>query len=86
MMSCTVFRMLRRSVVALIACAAVFTLSDCGVKGPLRLPPGQTAPAPTGLPPGAIPATTSSERPAYTPPPPPAPPSTIPDENKDQRE
>ena len=85
MMSYTVFRMLRRSVVAIIACAAVLTLSGCGVKGPLRLPPGQTAPAPTGLPPGAIPATTSSDRPAYTPPPP-APASTIPDESKDKTE
>ena len=84
MMSYTVFRMLRRSIVAIIACAAVLILSGCGVKGPLRLPPGQTAPAPTGLPPGAIPATTSSDRPAYTPPPPPAPASTTPDENKDK--
>jgi predicted small lipoprotein YifL len=84
MMSYTVFRMLRRSIVAIIACAAVLILAGCGVKGPLKLPPGQTAPAPTGLPPGAIPATTSSDRPAYTPPPPPAPASTTPDENKDQ--
>jgi len=77
--------MLRRSVVAIIACAAVVTVCGCGVKGPLRLPPGQSAPAPTGLPPGAIPATTSSDRPAYTPPPP-APASTTPDENKDKTE
>jgi predicted small lipoprotein YifL len=84
MMSYTVFRMLRRSIVAIIAGAAVIAVCGCGVKGPLRLPPGQSAPAPTGLPPGAIPSTTSpeSDRPAYTPPPP-APVNPTPDENKD---
>jgi len=75
--------MLLRSVTAIIACAAVVTIAGCGVKGPLRLPPGQSAPAPTGLPPGAIPATTSSDRPAYTPA---APATSAPDENKDRTE
>jgi predicted small lipoprotein YifL len=86
MMSCTVFPMLRRSIAAIIAGAAVIAVCGCGVKGPLRLPPGQSAPAPTGLPPGSIPATTSSDdRPAYTPPPP-APVTPTPDENKDKTE
>jgi predicted small lipoprotein YifL len=77
--------MLRRSVVAIIACAAVLAAPGCGIKGPLKLPPGVTAPAPTGMPPGAIPTTTLSEKPAYTPPPP-APVSPAPDENKDKNE
>jgi len=81
--------MLRRSIPAIIACAAVLVVCGCGVKGPLRLPPGQSAPAPTGLPPGAIPTTTSeptttsSDRPTYTPP---APVNPTPDENKDKTE
>ena len=76
-MSCTVVRMLRRPLAAIIACMAVAMICGCGVKGPLRLPPGETAPAPTGLPPGAVPASTTSDRPTYTPA------STPPDENKD---
>jgi predicted small lipoprotein YifL len=85
MMLCTVFRMLRRSFAAIIACAAVVASPGCGIKGPLKLPPGATAPAPTGLPPGAVPATTLSDRPAYTPPPP-APVNPTPEENKDKNE
>ncbi|HEV2979685.1 MAG TPA: lipoprotein [Casimicrobiaceae bacterium] len=74
--------MLRRSVTAIIACAAVVTISGCGVKGPLRLPPGQSAPAPTGQPPGVVPTTTTSDRPDYTPP---APATPAPDD-KDRTE
>ena len=85
MSSCTVLLMLRRSVAAIIATAAVLAILGCGIKGPLKLPPGASAPAPTGLPPGAVPATTLSDRPVYTPPPP-APASPAPDETKDKNE
>jgi len=79
--------MLRRSVIAIIACAAVLSICGCGVKGPLRLPPGQTAPAPTGLPPGAVPATTTSDdRPTETQPSPTTPQRPAPDENQDRTE
>jgi len=47
--------MLRRSVAAFIACASVLAIAACGIKGPLKLPPGASAPAPTGAPPGAVP-------------------------------
>jgi len=50
--------MLPRSIAAIIVCAGACMLADCGIKGPLRLPPGKTAPEPTGLPPGAVPPTT----------------------------
>ena len=49
--------MLPRSIAILIIAAAL-PLAGCGIKGPLRLPPGKTAPEPTGLPPGAVPPTT----------------------------
>lgn len=81
-MSC----MLRRSVAAIIACAVLFAGVGCGVKGPLKLPPGASAPAPTGLPPGAVPTTTMSEKPATPAPPPPTPVSPAPDEDKDKPE
>jgi len=72
--------MLRRSIAAIIACAAVLAVAGCGIKGPLRLPPGKSAPAPTGLPPGAVPPTTL----------PPAPdnktPSDVPADDKDQKQ
>ena len=58
-------RMLRRSVAAFIACASVLTITACGIKGPLKLPSGASAPAPTGAPPGAIP----TESPTTSPPP-----------------
>lgn len=78
--------MLRRSVAAIIACAAALAICGCGIKGPLRLAPGQSAPAPTGLPPGAVPTTTLAEKPTVTAPPPPAPVSPAPDEGKDKKE
>ena len=83
-MWCTVFPMLRRSAVAIMGVAVLFG-AGCGIKGPLRLPPGATAPAPTGLPPGSVPTTTMSDKPAYTPPPQP-PLSTVPDSSKDKGE
>jgi predicted small lipoprotein YifL len=79
--SSTEFRMLRRSVVAIIACAAVFAVAGCGIKGPLKLPPGKSAPAPTGLPPGATPTTTLPK-----PPDTPAPVEPTPEETKDQKQ
>ena len=57
-------RMLRRSVAAFIACASVLSIAACGIKGPLRLPPGASAPAPTGAPPGAIPTESPTTSPA----------------------
>jgi predicted small lipoprotein YifL len=56
--------MLRRSVAAFIACASVLAIAACGIKGPLRLPPGVSAPAPTGAPPGAIPTESPTTAPA----------------------
>lgn len=74
--------MLRRSTAAIIACAAVLAVAGCGIKGPLRLPPGKSAPAPTGLPPGAPPASTKpSDTPA-----PPAPVEAAPEEKKDKKQ
>ena len=49
--------MLPRSIVVII-CAGALIIAGCGIKGPLRLPAGKTAPEPTGLPPGAVPPTT----------------------------
>jgi predicted small lipoprotein YifL len=77
--SSTEFRMLRRSVAVIIACAAVLAVAGCGIKGPLKLPPGK--PAPTGLPPGAAP-TTTLPKPADTP----APVEPTPEENKDKQQ
>jgi predicted small lipoprotein YifL len=77
--SSTEFRMLRRSMAAIIACAAVLAVAGCGIKGPLKLPPGKSAPAPTGLPPGA-PPTTIPGKPSDTP----APVEPTPEENKDR--
>lgn len=48
--------MVPRSIVIMVI--ATLMLAGCGIKGPLRLPPGKTAPEPTGLPPGAVPPTT----------------------------
>jgi predicted small lipoprotein YifL len=80
--SSTEFRMLRRSTAAIIACAAVLAVAGCGIKGPLKLPPGKSAPAPTGLPPGAPPASTKpSDTPA-----PPAPVEAVPEEKKDKKQ
>jgi predicted small lipoprotein YifL len=79
--SSTEFRMLRRSIAAIIACAAVFAVAGCGIKGPLKLPPGKSAPAPTGLPPGA-PPTTIPGQPSDTP----APIEPAPEENKDKKQ
>jgi predicted small lipoprotein YifL len=64
--------MLRRSVATFIACASVIALTSCGIKGPLKLPPGVSAPAPTGAPPGAVPteSPTTSPQPSATAPPP----------------
>jgi predicted small lipoprotein YifL len=61
--------MLRRSVAAFIACASVLTIAACGIKGPLKLPPGASAPAPTGAPPGAIPTGSATTSPAPVTPP-----------------
>ena len=77
--SYTEFRMLRRSIAAIIACAVVFAVAGCGIKGPLKLPPGTSAPAPTGLPPGAVPPTT-------LPPDTTAPGSNVPADDKDKKE
>jgi predicted small lipoprotein YifL len=79
--SSTEFRMLRRSMAAIIACATVLAIAGCGIKGPLKLPPGKSAPAPTGLPPGA-PPTTIPGKPSDTP----APVEPGPEENKDSRQ
>ncbi len=79
--SSTEFRMLRRSMTAIIACAAVLAVAGCGIKGPLKLPPGKSAPAPTGLPPGA-PPTTIPGKPSDTP----APLEPAPEENKDSKQ
>jgi predicted small lipoprotein YifL len=57
--------MLPRSIVIII-CAVAFIIGGCGIKGPLRLPPGKTAPEPTGLPPGAVPPTTLPPKPPET--------------------
>ena len=73
--------MLRRSMAAIIACAAVLAVSGCGIKGPLKLPPGKSAPAPTGLPPGA-PPTTIPGKPSDTP----APVEPAAEENKDSKQ
>ena len=74
--------MLRRSIAAIIACAAALAVVGCGIKGPLRLPPGKSAP--TGLPPGAAPATTLPKPPDA--PAPPAPVAPTPEENKDRQQ
>jgi len=79
--SSTEFRMLRRSMAAIIACATVLALAGCGIKGPLKLPPGKSAPAPTGLPPGA-PPTTIPGKPSDTP----APVEPAAEENKDSKQ
>jgi len=79
--SSTEFRMLRRSMAAIIACATVLAVAGCGIKGPLKLPPGKSAPAPTGLPPGA-PPTTIPGKPSDTP----APVEPAPEENKDKKQ
>jgi predicted small lipoprotein YifL len=79
--SSTEFRMLRRSAAAIIACAAVFAVAGCGIKGPLKLPPGKSAPAPTGLPPGAAPTSTPAKS-SDTP----APVEPAPEENKDKQQ
>jgi predicted small lipoprotein YifL len=79
--SSTEFRMLRRSMAAIIACATVLAVAGCGIKGPLKLPPGKSAPAPTGLPPGA-PPTTIPGKPSDTP----APVEPSPEENKDSKQ
>jgi predicted small lipoprotein YifL len=57
--------MLPRSV-GIIVVAGTLILAGCGIKGPLRLPPGKSAPEPTGLPPGAVPATTLPPKPPDT--------------------
>ena len=75
-------RMLRRSVAAFIACAGVIAVTGCGIKGPLKLPPGASAPAPTGAPPGAIP----TESPTTSPQPPAPAASTTPSSDKDGKE
>jgi len=75
--------MLRRSDAAFIACASLIALTGCGIKGPLRLPPGASAPAPTGAPPGAIP----TESPTIAPAPPTSPPLfPSPSDDKDNKE
>jgi len=73
------FGMLRRSIAAIIVCTVVLACGGCGIKGPLRLPPGKSAPAPTGLPPGVAPTTIPS-KPSDTP----APVEAAPDSNKDK--
>jgi predicted small lipoprotein YifL len=83
-MSYTVFRMLRRSIAAIIACTAVLAIAGCGIKGPLKLPPGKSAPAPTGLPPGAPPPPTQPDKSSDTSPPPA--PVPAPDQDKDKKE
>ena len=79
--SSTEFRMLRRFMAAIIACAAVLAVAGCGIKGPLKLPPGKSAPAPTGLPPGAPPTTIPGKSSDM-----PAPVEPAPEENKDKKQ
>jgi predicted small lipoprotein YifL len=62
-------RMLRRSVAAFIVCASALALAGCGIKGPLKLPPGVSAPAPTGTPPGTVPTESPTTAPAPVTPP-----------------
>jgi predicted small lipoprotein YifL len=57
--------MLPRSIAVMILSLSLI-VAGCGIKGPLRLPPGKTAPEPTGLPPGAVPATTLPPKPPDT--------------------
>jgi predicted small lipoprotein YifL len=82
--SSTEFPMLRRSIAVIIACAAALAVVGCGIKGPLKLPPGKSAPAPTGLPPGAAPTTTLPKPPDA--PAPPAPVAPTPEENEDRQQ
>jgi len=56
--------MVPRSIAIIIA--ATLIIAGCGIKGPLRLPPGKTAPEPNGLPPGAVPPTTLPPKPPDT--------------------
>jgi predicted small lipoprotein YifL len=74
--------MLRRSIAVIISCAAALAVTGCGIKGPLKLPPGKSAPAPTGLPPGAVPATTLPPKSPDTT----TPPSDTPADDKDQKQ
>jgi predicted small lipoprotein YifL len=52
--------MLRRSLAAFIACAAALAIAACGIKGPLKPPPGSTPPPLTGAAPGVIPPSTDT--------------------------
>ena len=74
--------MLRRSFAAIIACSAVLAVAGCGIKGPLKLPPGKSAPAPTGLPPGTTPATAPAAKPSEAP----APVEAVPGSDKEKQE
>jgi predicted small lipoprotein YifL len=51
--------MLRRSLTAFIASAALFSIAACGIKGPLKPPPGSTPPPLTGAAPGVVQQDTS---------------------------
>jgi predicted small lipoprotein YifL len=51
--------MLRRSLAAFIACTIALSTAACGIKGPLKPPPGATPPPLTGAAPGVVPPSTS---------------------------
>jgi len=46
--------MLRRSLTAFIASATLLSIPACGIKGPLKPPPGTTPPPLTGAAPGVV--------------------------------
>jgi predicted small lipoprotein YifL len=51
--------MLRRSLTAFIASAALLSIAACGIKGPLKPPPGSAPPPLTGAAPGVVQPDTS---------------------------
>jgi hypothetical protein len=52
--------MLRRSPAAIIACVIALAVAACGIKGPLKPPPGSSPPPLTGAAPGVIPPSTDT--------------------------
>ena len=46
--------MLRRCLIAFIVSAALVPIAACGIKGPLKPPPGSTPPTLTGAAPGVV--------------------------------
>ena len=51
--------MLRRCLLAFIVSAAGLSIAACGIKGPLKPPPGATPPPLTGAAPGVVPPDSS---------------------------